>query len=67
LHKAIKKDIDIRGYYCWSLLDNWEWSAGNAGRFGLVHTDFQTQERIWKDSAHWYKKVIETRGGAINE
>jgi beta-glucosidase len=67
LHKAIKEGIDIRGYYCWSLLDNWEWSAGNAGRFGLVHTDFQTQERIWKDSAHWYKKVIETRGGAINE
>ena len=57
--KAIEEGIDIRGYYAWSLLDNWEWVAGYTLRFGLVHIDYETQERIMKDSALWYKKVIE--------
>lgn len=56
--KAIEEGIDIRGYYLWSLLDNWEWSAGYTYRFGLIHTNFQTQERICKDSAYWYRDFI---------
>lgn len=57
--KAIGEGMDIRGYYAWSLLDNWEWTAGYSLRFGLVHVDYETQERILKDSAIWYQKVIE--------
>jgi len=62
IHKAIEEGADIRGYYAWSLLDNWEWSAGYEYRFGLVHTDFDTQKRICKDSAHWYRDMIKNRG-----
>lgn len=56
--KAIEEGIDIRGYYLWSLLDNWEWSAGYTFRYGIVHTNFETQERICKDSALWYRDFI---------
>ena len=59
ISKAIQEGIDIRGYYAWSLFDNWEWGAGYSMRFGLIHTDFVTQKRVWKDSAYWYKKMIE--------
>lgn len=62
IHKAIKEGADVRGYYLWSLLDNWEWSAGYTYRFGLVHTDFNNQKRILKDSALWYKEMIKSRG-----
>lgn len=58
IHKAMEEGSDIRGYYAWSLLDNWEWSGGFDYRYGLVHTDFETQKRLWKDSAHWYKEII---------
>ena len=58
IEKAIAEGIDIRGYYAWSLMDNWEWSAGYSYRFGLIHNNFETQERIWKDSAYWYQNVI---------
>ncbi len=62
IHKAMEEGADVRGYYHWSLLDNWEWSAGYTYRFGLVHTDFDTQKRILKDSALWYKEMIKSRG-----
>lgn len=58
IERAIRDGIDIRGYYAWSLLDNWEWIAGYSLRFGLVHVDYETQKRILKDSAIWYKKII---------
>lgn len=60
ISRAVEEGFDIRGYYAWSLLDNWEWCLGLSCRYGLVHTDFETQKRIWKDSAYWYKHVIET-------
>ena len=57
--KAIASGADCRGYFHWSLMDNFEWNKGLAMRFGLVRTNFQTQERMWKKSAHWYKQLIE--------
>jgi len=48
---------DVRGYFLWSLLDNFEWSYGYSRRFGIVYVDFPTQRRLLKDSAHWYRDV----------
>lgn len=56
--------IDLRGYYVWSLLDNWEWAAGFSQRFGLVHVDFDTLERTPKDSYRWLQRVIASRSTA---
>lgn len=53
-----EEGMNIDGYYLWSLLDNFEWSFGYEKRFGILYVDFETQERIWKDSAHWYANVI---------
>ena len=50
--------MDIRGYYLWSLMDNFEWSAGNTYRYGIIHTDFDTYRRTWKKSAYWYRDYI---------
>jgi beta-glucosidase len=55
---AISQGVDLRGYYVWSLLDNFEWSFGYSRRFGLVYVDFRTQERVPKYSAHWYRDLI---------
>jgi beta-glucosidase len=59
--EANMRGADIRGYFLWSLLDNFEWACGYSKRFGIVHVDFETQERSLKDSAFWYKDVISTR------
>ena len=53
---------DIRGYFQWSLMDNFEWSKGYSERFGLIYIDYQTQQRILKDSAYWYKDYIKNNG-----
>jgi beta-glucosidase len=50
--------VDVRGYFHWSLLDNFEWAVGYSQRFGLVFTDYETLERIPKDSFYWYRDVI---------
>ena len=55
-------DFVIRGYFQWSLMDNFEWAKGYSDRFGLVYVDYRNQQRIMKDSAFWYKHVIETNG-----
>ncbi|MEE2522314.1 GH1 family beta-glucosidase [Pseudarthrobacter sp. J75] len=55
------ESIDLRGYYVWSLLDNFEWSGGYEQRFGLVHVDFETQERSPKASYYWFQELIEER------
>lgn len=67
IHKAMEEGADIRGYYAWSLLDNWEWSAGFDYRFGLIHVDYDTQERIWKDSGIWYSDLVKTHEFKVEE
>lgn len=59
LKAAIDAGVDVRGFFYWSLMDNFEWSSGYAKRFGLVHVDYQTQVRTPKESAHWYRRFIE--------
>jgi beta-glucosidase len=63
-HEAIQAGVDLRGYFAWSLLDNFEWAWGYDKRFGIVHVDYRTQRRTWKDSAHWYADVIRRNGPA---
>ncbi|UYM03422.1 GH1 family beta-glucosidase [Solicola gregarius] len=59
---AIDAGVDVRGYFAWSLIDNFEWAAGYAERFGLVHVDFETQRRTPKDSYRWFQELIAARG-----
>jgi beta-glucosidase len=62
LARAIDHGVDVRGYFHWSLLDNFEWADGYRQRFGLVHVDYTTQKRTPKDSAKWYAMIIRTNG-----
>jgi len=59
---AIADGVDLRGYFVWSLLDNFEWAHGYAKRFGLIYVDYATQQRIVKDSGEWYARVIAHNG-----
>ena len=59
--EAMDAGVDVRGYFVWSLLDNFEWAFGYAKRFGIVYVDYATQERIPKASAEWYADVASTR------
>jgi len=52
----------VMGYFYWSIMDNFEWAHGYQQRFGLVHIDYQTQERTPKQSAYWYRDVIASGG-----
>ncbi len=61
-HAAIEHGVDLRGYFYWSLLDNFEWAEGYAKRFGIVHVDFASQRRTPKQSAWWYAQVIADNG-----
>jgi beta-glucosidase len=62
VHDAIEAGADVRGYFCWSLMDNFEWAFGYSKRFGIVRVDYPTGERIVKDSARWYAGVIDRNG-----
>jgi beta-glucosidase len=62
VHRALFEGCDVRGYYIWSLLDNFEWAGGYALRFGIVRTDYKTMRRIPKLSARWYRDVIKENG-----
>jgi beta-glucosidase len=65
VHAAARQGVDLRGYFVWSLLDNFEWAHGYSKRFGIVHVDFATQQRTLKDSARFYAKVVATHGAAL--
>jgi beta-glucosidase len=56
--RAIAAGVPVRGYFVWSLLDNFEWGFGYSKRFGLVHVDYPTLERVPKDSFRWYRDHI---------
>jgi beta-glucosidase len=58
LHRAVSENYPVKGYFLWSLMDNFEWADGYGKRFGIYHVDFETQERIPKRSALWYREVI---------
>ncbi|WP_213815666.1 GH1 family beta-glucosidase [Glaciihabitans sp. dw_435] len=60
-HRAMAKGVDLRGYLVWSLMDNFEWGYGYTKRFGIVHVNYDSQERIVKDSGHWLTELIRTR------
>jgi beta-glucosidase len=61
-HRAIGDGVPLDGYYCWSLMDNFEWNHGYTQRFGLVYVDFATQDRVIKRSGHWYAGVTRENG-----
>lgn len=65
--EAIARGVDLRGFFVWSLLDNLEWASGTAKRFGLVHVDHVTRDRTLKESARFYRRVIDTNGRSLDE
>ena len=60
-HEAITQGVDLRGYWAWSFMDNFEWSFGYSKRFGLLYVDYPTGTRIRKTSFHWYQQLATTR------
>ena len=64
LADAMAQGVDVRGYFLWSLLDNFEWNSGYAKRFGIVHVDYETQRRTPKASARWYRHFVAHQRGA---
>jgi len=60
---AMTAGADVRGYFVWSLMDNFEWAYGYHRRFGIIRVDYPSGNRTWKDSAHWYRKLV--AGNAI--
>ena len=62
---ALESGVDLRGYYVWSLLDNFEWAEGYTKRFGIVHVDFDTLVRTPKSSAHFYADVVRSNGASL--
>jgi beta-glucosidase len=61
-HRAIQDGVNLKGYYVWSLMDNFEWAEGYRARFGIVYVDYATQKRYPKQSALWYQNVIRQNG-----
>jgi beta-glucosidase len=59
VHRALEEGAPIRGYFVWTLMDNFEWAHGYSKRFGLVYVDYATQARFVKQSGHWYRRMIE--------
>jgi len=60
--EAMERGVNLKGYFVWSLLDNFEWAEGYSKRFGIVYVDYATQRRIPKMSARWYSEVIQRNG-----
>ena len=66
-HDAMKQGVNLRGYYAWSLLDNYEWAHGYSKRFGIVHVDYSTQQRTIKSSGRYYSSVIRSKGEVLSK
>ena len=64
-HRAIADGVVAKGYFVWSVMDNFEWGHGYKQRFGLIYVDYATQQRVLKDSVHWYRKVIAANGAGV--
>ena len=62
VHEFIAEGVDVRGYFVWSLMDNFEWAHGYSKRFGIVYVDYPTQRRIVKESGRWYMETINANG-----
>jgi beta-glucosidase len=62
VNNAINEGVNVKGYFVWSLLDNFEWIEGYSKRFGLIRVDYETLERMWKKSSLWYRDVIKKNG-----
>jgi beta-glucosidase len=62
VRRAIDDGVKVKGYFQWSLLDNFEWAEGYTSRWGIVHVDFASLERTPKASAYWYRDLIKTGG-----
>jgi beta-glucosidase len=62
VHRAMGEGVPVKGYFHWTLMDNFEWSHGFGQRFGFVYVNFKTQERTVKDSGHWFSEVIKQNG-----
>jgi beta-glucosidase len=60
--RAIVAGVPLKGYFAWSLLDNFEWAYGYSRRFGMIYVDFATQERIIKDSGYWFSRLAAGSG-----
>jgi len=59
VHRAVESGIPVKGYFAWSLMDNFEWGFGYSKRFGLIHVNYETQKRTFKSSAKWYRQAIQ--------
>lgn len=62
VRRAMDEGVPVKGYYVWSLTDNFEWAWGNKRRFGLVYVDYKTEKRTVKSSGYWFSKMIHNRG-----
>jgi beta-glucosidase len=65
LGNAIENGAPVKGYFQWSLMDNFEWALGYEKRFGIVYVDFKTQQRIIKNSGKWYMDIIKNNGAGL--
>jgi beta-glucosidase len=64
-HAALSSGVDLRGYFVWSLLDNFEWAQGYSKRFGLIYVEYGTQRRVPKSSAAWFAGIIRANALAL--
>jgi len=67
LSRAVREGADVRGYFAWSLLDNFEWAHGYRQRFGLVRVDFDTLQRLPRRSFHLYRETIRAHRARVGE